>query len=245
LVAGAAFGHSTATTTVDCSHFPDLLCWPGVQEDNGLWIGEVGSGSAGGAALLGGAFAGHNWQSGNRVFGLEGDVSAAPLRVVLSGTAPTANEGFYNPSSPGVFDVPSVFTVSVGASTDWIATARTRVGFLARPDLLLYATAGVALAELTVTNAYSDNFSNNGASEGSREASSQSTLRQALVIGGGAEWAMTGRWRLRAEYLHTDFGSLTTSGFSSWLPDLPVSNAITGTADLRVDVVRVGVVYGF
>src|SRR5207247_1184976 len=126
----------------------DVLCWPGVQEDNGLWIGQVGSGSAGSAALLGGVFAGHNWQSGNLVLGLEGDVSAMPLRVTVGGSAQTANEGLVNAG------VPSVFTVSVSASTDWIATARTRIGFLARPDLLLYATAGVAMTELTVSNAY-------------------------------------------------------------------------------------------
>jgi outer membrane immunogenic protein len=239
VAAGAAFGQSAATTFVDCSHYPDVLCWPGVQEDNGAWIGQVGSGSASGIAFLGGAFAGHNWRGGNVVFGVEGDVSAMPLRVAVGGNAVTANEGLVNNG------VPSVFNVSVTASTDWIATARARLGFLARPDVLLYATAGVALTELTVSNAFSDNFTSGGTSEGNREASSKSELREVLIIGGGAEWAMTGRWRLRAEYLHTDFGALTTSGLSSFLPNTPVSNRITGTADLHADIVRVGVAYGF
>ena len=33
-------------------------------------------------------------------------------------------------------------------------------------------------------------------------------FRTALALGAGVEWAMSGGWKMRAEYMHTDFGAL-------------------------------------
>jgi outer membrane immunogenic protein len=236
--AGVASGQSDIATTVDCNVW-GVLCDPYPHyPENGLLIGAIATGAASGSAFTGGGFAGHNWQNGDVVYGFEADVGAMPLHLAVGGSGTTLNLGLYNNGTP------TVFTVSASASTDWIATARARVGFLPRPDVLLYATAGLAATELTVSNSFSDNF-DNGVGTGNRESSATSALRTALVLGAGAEWAMTGRWRLRAEYLHTDFGSVTTTGISTYLPQEPNSNPITSAANLRTDIVRVGVAYGF
>ncbi len=183
--------------------------------------------------FTGGGFAGFNWQNGAVVYGFEADAGSLPLHLGVAGTADSQNIGLNNAG-----DVPSVFTIGTGVSTDWMATARARFGFLPTPGLLLYGTAGLAGTELTVTNAFSENFQT-----GIAESSSHAEFRTALVIGAGAEWALAPRWTLRAEYLHADFGALSTTGVTTYLDT--TSNAITSTAHLSADVVRVGLAYRF
>jgi outer membrane immunogenic protein len=238
--AGAAVGSASLSTVVDCSVY-DVLCDPSPHYlNNGLLIGATASGSASGSAFTGGGFAGHNWQRGSAVFGFEAAVSALPLDLSNGGSAGTLNLGLYNNNGT----VPSVFNVMATASTDWLVTARFRAGFLPSPNLLLYGTAGIAATEFTVSNSFSDNF-NNGVGTGNRESSSDAEFGTALVIGAGMEWAMSRRWRLRAEFLHVDFGSLSTAGISTYLPQVPESNPITSTASLTADIVRAGIAYGF
>jgi outer membrane immunogenic protein len=242
---GGAFGRSTITTVVDCNVW-GVLCDPAPHyPENGVLIGETASGAAQGSAFTAGIFVGRNWQVGSIVYGVEADASAMPLNVTVGGSGTTLNLGLYNEgTTEGVFDVPSVFTVSATASADWVATARARAGVLVAPGVLLYGTAGVALTTLTVSNSFADNF-NNGVGTGNRESSSTSALRAALIVGAGAEWAMSDAWTLRLEALHTNFGSLSTTGISSYVPEWPDSNPITSTADLRTAIVRVGMAYGF
>jgi outer membrane immunogenic protein len=242
--AGAASGHSTNTTVVGC---PDggYLCAPNIQEDNGLWVEEVGSGSGSGSAFSGGGFAGYNWQNGAIVYGIEADIGAMPLSVTSGGSAETVNEGLCNGGQLcGQGGTPSVFSMTTTASTDWLATVRGRAGFLLQPGLLLYGTAGLAASELTVSNAYADDF-NNGTGTGGRESSSTTAFRAGLAIGVGGEWAFAPRWKLRAEYLHTAFANLATTGGVDYLPQWSNVNPITSTANLRVDILRIGVAYGF
>jgi len=68
-------------------------------------------------AFIGGGQLGYNWQHGNFVFGLEGDISAL-----------TPKNRFYE---------------GVSSSIQWLSTVRARFG-LAVGDTMAYATAGVA-----------------------------------------------------------------------------------------------------
>jgi outer membrane immunogenic protein len=236
--AGYASGSSAFATSVDCT-VNGVLCDPYPHYlNNGELIGDTASGKASSGGFSGGALAGLNWQNGAVVYGLEADVGSLPLHASVGGTADTLNLGLYNGSDP------SVFTVSASAATDWMATARVRAGFLPVPGLLLYGTAGIAVTELTVSNAYADNF-NNSVGTGNAESASSAEFRTALVVGAGAEWAMAAHWKLRAEYLHADFGPLSTTGISTYLPEVTDSNPITSTGSLSADVVRVGLAYGF
>jgi outer membrane immunogenic protein len=236
--AGVASGNSDLTTSVDCNAW-GVLCDPYPHyPENGALIGATATGKASATGFTGGGFAGKNWQSGIFVYGLEADLGAMPLSASVGGSAETLNLGLYNG------DTPSVFTVEAKASTDWLATARVRAGFLPAPNLLVYGTAGLAMTELTVSNSYADNF-NNGTGTGSVESSSTSAFRTGLALGVGAEWALAPRWKLRGEYLHTEFGSVSTTGISQFLPEVPDSNPITSTGNLRADFFRVGLAYGF
>jgi opacity protein-like surface antigen len=240
LYAGTASGRSDAVTTIGCP--PDgYLCDDSKYQNNGALVGATGSGSAGASAFTGGGFVGRNWQNGAVVYGLEADVGVVPLTITNGGSAASINPGIVNGSEP------ATFSMHVTASTDWIATARARVGFLPMPGLLVYGTAGIAATTLTVANAYADDyvFTDYGGLSGGNEKATTSAFRTALALGAGVEWAMSGGWKMRAEYMHTDFGALTVTGSVSY-GDLWIDrNPAVSTASLRTDIVRVGLAYGF
>jgi outer membrane immunogenic protein len=104
--AGAAWQQTSANSVVDTSEFP---------------FGSTFSSTG----FIGGGQIGYNWQHGNFVFGLEGDISG------LSGKA----SNFSN-TDPG-----SEYGWS--SQIRWLSTVRTRFG-LAVGDTMVYATGGVA-----------------------------------------------------------------------------------------------------
>ncbi|MCO6050905.1 porin family protein [Mesorhizobium sp. RP14(2022)] len=74
--------------------------------------------------IIGGAFAGYNWESNNVVYGLEGDVGY----------------GDRNESENGVRSKSGIE-----------GSLRARLGYAVTPDVLIYGTAGVAGQDLKVT----------------------------------------------------------------------------------------------
>jgi opacity protein-like surface antigen len=93
----------------------------------GLYAGvHVGIGD--GDGFVGGGQIGHNWVSGRIVYGIEGDFSFSDIGEEASGCIPGAG------------------CVFAGASLDWLATVRGRVGYLIDPRILAYATAGFGIA---------------------------------------------------------------------------------------------------
>lgn len=89
-------------------------------------------GALGEVAVLGGGQVGWNFQTGNLVFGVEGDISA-------SGFERGAPESDLDPGDDIDFDV------------DYFATARGRIG-IADNDVLLFATGGVAFIGGSLAN---------------------------------------------------------------------------------------------
>lgn len=82
--------------------------------------------------FIGGVHAGYNWQTGNFVFGIEGDADFS---------------GF---SGGTDFNYDGV-TGDLALATDWEASLRLRAG-VAMDNLLLYGTAGVAFAAAELTS---------------------------------------------------------------------------------------------
>jgi outer membrane immunogenic protein len=98
--------------------------WQGLY--GGVHLGWGESGPADG--VVGGAQIGYNWRSGQIVYGLEADVSAADISYEEN-----------------------IFGVRAEASIDWLATARGRLGFLVAPRILAYATAGFGIASASAS----------------------------------------------------------------------------------------------
>jgi outer membrane immunogenic protein len=178
-------------------------------------LAAAGTGKLSDGGFTGGGQVGYNLQTGSFVFGLE--VDAESFRLGASRSVATAGPIFITS-----FD------------TNWLFTARTRIGLPVTPSLLLYATTGFALTDLSVGNSVA----------GIGAASSRG-LVTGRTIGAGAEWALNRDWTLRGEYLYVDFGNVTTNAPTAQPNPAADFNSVRSTADLTAQIVRLGLNYRF
>src|SRR5580700_3775211 len=114
---GAGWG--TAASSIDLGALAGGLGLGGVTGSLPIGSHEING-------FLGGGQIGYNWQSGNVVFGLEGDGDWADVE----GTAPCIVE------------------FSCSAKVNWTADATVRLGVLPMSNVLVYVKGGVAWAGL-------------------------------------------------------------------------------------------------
>lgn len=189
------------------------------------FINTIGNGSARRTGFIGGGQAGYNWQTGNIVIGLEGDIDW------LSASA-TFNAAGLTPGGSNV-------TLSNSLAPKWLATVRPRVGVVVN-QLLLFATGGLAVLNST----YTQTFTNVTGGLPGGGGSSTNTTKAGGVVGGGAEYAFTHNWSVKAEYLYSKFSGVSTAGFV-----VPRAGGIpipfTGTASQSIQIARAGLNYHF
>lgn len=206
---------------------------------------DVNGGIAGGQA-------GYNWQVDRKwVLGLEGDIQWSGERS-SSSLSLVGPRYFSNaigiPVGPAGPDFNSIITQTLNVSHElsWFATFRGRVGWLADPQTLLYATGGLAVGEFRYSGQTTTSiqvFGPGGAGlvpQGAPlvfagAAASSSDTRVGWTVGAGIERKFTPNWSLKAEYLYMDFGSRTF--FSGTLNEARVS--------FHDQVARVGINYQF
>ena len=192
-------------------------------------ISAAGTGSLSPRGFTGGVQAGYNWQTGNVVLGGEADFNSFRLSASRTVAAPF-------PTAPA-----SAFTATTGVDTNWLSTIRARLGWVAAPNLLVYGTGGLALTSFKVSNAFSDN------AVFSAGTSSSSSTKAGWALGGGLEWALDRNWTVKGEYLHVDFGTVTTAA-SVNNPALfvgVVADNFATSSKLRADIARLGLNYKF
>jgi len=169
-------------------------------------------------ALVGGT-TGCNYQTGNWVFGTEGDVSWTDKSGAANNIAP------FNQADSNLL------------REHWFDTVRGRIGY-ARDRLLIYGTAGAAFASTNLQ--FFDNRIPGGSVSDSR-------TRSGWVVGGGVEYALPGTFldnlSVKAEYLHADFGS--RNYFDPPLAVAAITVVNTRKTTLTDDIVRVGLNYRF
>jgi outer membrane immunogenic protein len=131
-------------------------------------------------------------------------------------------------------------TITLGSSfdTNWLFTARTRLGVAVSPNVLLYGTSGLAVTELGVSNSISS-------LSGAQGAAHDSGRVVGWTIGGGAEWALDRNWSLRAEYLYLNFGKVTVNAPVSDANPAHFNNNLATSVDLTAQIVRGGLNYKF
>jgi outer membrane immunogenic protein len=139
--------------------------------------------NANGTGFIGGFQAGYNWQLTNVVLGVEGDLTFGSQTRSVSNILTRGNPA-------GVFN----------ARLSTLGTIRGRLGW-AFDRFLVYGTGGVAFASLK------DDFSDPPLSI----TAAPKTNVTGWVAGGGVEYAVTGNWTVKAEYLHVGFANRTTS----------------------------------
>ena len=190
------------------------------------------------SSVLGGLQAGYNWQTGSLVLGVEGDFDW----MHLSGSAS---------SGPVTYACcgPAAFVLTSQAHTDWLATARGRIGFAAN-NWLFFATGGAALTDLHAGFAFTDDCGSFPATCGppgsnANEAVSLSSTKVGWTAGGGVEYGINQHWSVKAEYLYVDFSRVTGVGYLNPVVGGSNNNPFTHTFDLKANIARLGVNYRF
>lgn len=221
---GGQWGSADATTTT--VYDPSLAGYFAASSVTA--INGVGSQRFNSSGVTGGLTAGYNWQVNNAVFGLEGDFNYFGFKGSTSGSA------LYPCCAP------TGFTVSSSVSADWLATIRGRIGFLATPSWLLYATGGAAIADVRGDFTFTDTWGP------ATESGSIRDTRLGWTAGLGGEYAVGNGWSLKAEYLYVDLGraSVTSANLTSLGVTSP-GNPFTHSVDIKSNIVRVGVNYKF
>jgi outer membrane immunogenic protein len=187
--------------------------------------------------FIGGVQAGYNWQINQWLLGLETDIQGISGSRVTSALTSTAV----------VVGTPVTSTQTASMSTSYLGTFRGRVGWVAAPSWLVYATGGVAYGGVKVSDALVQTGTNGFNGFG---AGSLSGTRAGWTAGAGVEWMVAPNWSVKGEYLHYDIGTAdlaigpTGTPASAFFTNLAYQGNVT-SAHFRGDIVRVGVNYHF
>jgi outer membrane immunogenic protein len=138
------------------------------------------------------------------------------------GCAPTVGDGF---------------NVSTTVNADWLYTLRGRIGIPVN-NLLFFATGGLAISDVKITSAFTD-------VNGANATGSSSVTKTGYTVGGGAEWMVTNRWTVKAEYLYVNLGTLNTNMVIRQPSVAAYSHAISTAVDVAAHIARVGINFGF
>jgi len=185
--------------------------------------GATGIGSANDSGFIGGGQAGCNYQTGTFVAGIEGDYD-------YFSSKPT----FTDPN--GVLGTGDTVTITQSLRTDSLATIRPRIGIVSDRNLI-YATGGVAFARVSYAQYYADTVN---AALGTATASKTLT---GWTLGAGWEWAWTDHVSVKTEYLFAKFPTLNAVGAIA--DNAGGTNPLSGSADLTIQTVRMGLNYRF
>jgi outer membrane immunogenic protein len=208
-VAGLGYSASAADLRVAPAPAPVLPVWTGFylgahagaawqrgadwsfQDPNGV-INTATLNQAGNTAMggIGGFQAGYNWQFAPAwVAGFEADFSWASLSDHRT-AQPLVFGGALTPNT----------AVQMSANTQWLASARAKLGFTGWWNTMFYATGGVAWADIE----YAAQESNEPPTFATdfRSNIAFDAIKTGWVAGGGAEWMATTNILLRLEYLY-------------------------------------------
>lgn len=234
--AGAAWGHANAATSNDCSApiIPGYFCSPTAGAANAAAVSASGTGKMSETGFNGGFQAGYNWQASQFVFGVEGDIGFFRLN------GSRQHGGAYPVGGFVVVSPADSYLMGSSFETDWLATYRGRLGWTV-DNVLFYVTGGGASTRLQTSLSFSDNNFGGGASANG----STSKIKNGWVVGGGIEWMMNQSWTVRAEYLHVDFGRVTTSTSITLGAGAGYSQGISTSTKFDADIVRLGLNYKF
>jgi outer membrane immunogenic protein len=178
------------------------------------------------SGFIGGGQIGYNWQwTPSWVVGLEADFdglanSSSTVITAFPGNAalPPAQSGF-------------------ARALDTLGTVRGRVGYLASPAWLLYATGGLAYGETKLASAFAcATCAVPVAASGLADS-----WQVGWTVGAGVEWKFAPQWSVKAEYLYVDLGSISNTIPYTYGP----SSTLTSTYNERDNIVRAGINYKF
>lgn len=208
------------------------------RQSNSLSINNTGGYFAGGAVagvnasgtqnlnssgFTGGGQIGYNFQSGNVVWGVELDFES------LSKAANAGGAFIYTTNG-------APYNLTLNSSTNWLFTARPRVGW-AMDRSLLYVTGGLAVTKRNFTESFFD-----PGGGGVTETAAFSKTQAGWTVGAGYEYALAKNWTIKGEYLFASFGGDTAAGLVNHAGTATFNNSVS---NLNVQILRAGLNYKF
>ncbi len=175
--------------------------------------------------VSGGALAGYNWQvSPKFVLGAEADFTEFDKDSTAAGPNLFANGA---PVGSG--------GVTWNTKLEWMSTIRARGGYLFTPDLMVFATGGLAFGDIErrAQHAYA------GGCPNCITVGPQTDTGTGFAAGGGVEYHISGNWLLRGEYLFADLDGKSITGNTNF----PSATFHWNTMD--VQTVRAALSYKF
>lgn len=204
---------------------------------NDVDVGGVGGFFAAGGNVLpgvspkgvvGGGQIGYDWQvSPAWVLGLVTDIQGSGMRASGAGAA-----------SIGPF---TGIVETNNARVDWFGTVRARAGVVAS-NVLLYATGGLAYGEVHANTAFIDPSEGLGAVT---YAGSTSATKAGWSAGAGLEYAITSNWRVGAEYLYVNLGTISVTEIQATRFAIPSANTFTSVSKFSANIARMFINYKF
>ena len=187
--------------------------------------------------MIGGIQGGYNWQGGNWVGGIEADIQISGQGATPSYLCPGAV------CNPGIadFTAPVTATFDQGHKLDSFGTLRGRFGTTITPDVMVYATGGLAVGSIRSTVRLAGvGFDADGNPGAVSNAVSVLTQKAGWTAGAGLEGRLFGNVTGKIEYLHIDFGTISTS-VTNPFNATPVT--LSSNSRITDNIVRVGLNY--
>jgi outer membrane immunogenic protein len=234
---GGNAGYSWGRSRTDTSYFNNTT--------GAAIVPPAGSITSSGFDMNGGIAGGqigYNWQTNNTwLWGLEADAQWSSERG-SSAYRCAATPIIGGVCLPGLTFLPAGVTgtnLSVDQSLEWFGTVRGRVGVLASPETLLYATGGLAYGSIK-SSATITGVTPAGVAVAS--AGSSSDVRIGWTVGAGIEGVISGPWTAKLEYLYMDLGNYSGGSYTL----APLSNIRANVDSSFTDhILRVGLNYRF
>jgi len=192
----------------------------------GAFPAKTGLGYSGG---LGGVTGGYNWQFAPMwLVGIEADIDGISAGTSTSFSTPGNFRGIGN----------APFALGFSRSSNFSATLRPRIGVLPVPQLLLYATGGLAVGE----DGFTASFTCPVCATPTFTSRTVSAWAPGLIAGAGAEWQITPSWSVKAEYQRLFYPNLVTG--INYLYGTNIST-LRSSIPIEDNVVKVGINYHF
>ncbi len=199
--AGGTFGGSDSISVATGALSPNV---------DAAAIAATGSGTGANnfGGFVGGGEIGYNWQLAPTI--------VAGVELDIQGVAGRSGDTSFFSAAPGSINPSHMFGGAAYASQnlDYLGTARGRIGFLATPSLLIYATGGLAYGGAHLSSSFAGTEADGLGAQAGGEFSGVAVAGAQVgwTAGGGLEWMFARNWSAKVEYLYYDLGSVSVGG---------------------------------
>lgn len=193
-------------------------------------VDRNGTGTRNPAMAIGGVKIGDNWLFNRLLLGLQLDLETFSF---------IATKNANNVTYP---TLPAHYSMRTSISTNWLATARGRIGLTRSCRWpLIYISLGGAVSNIKVTNSFRDNTSNLGVGGGK-----STDTKIGWTTGAGIEMPLNATWTVNGEYQYVAFGSVAThtnNNIGCTGSACPGTSPYATSARLRASIITLGLNY--